>query len=39
MSPHSGGLAVSSSKTLEFTKMGERWDRVKEVVGNGVAPC
>ncbi len=29
-----GGLAVSSHKTLEFAKVGERWQIVKETVGN-----
>jgi tetratricopeptide (TPR) repeat protein len=29
-----GGLAVSSRKTLDFTKVGERWLIVKETVGN-----
>lgn len=29
-----GGLAVSSRKTLDFTKFGDRWQIVKETVGN-----
>ena len=29
-----GGLAVSSRKTLEFAKVGDRWQIVKETVGN-----
>jgi len=29
-----GGLAVSSRKTLDFSKVGERWLIVKETVGN-----
>lgn len=29
-----GGLAVSSHKTLDFVKVGERWLIVKETVGN-----
>lgn len=29
-----GGLAVNSSKTLEFAKVGEQWQIVKETVGN-----
>lgn len=29
-----GGLAVNSSKTLELTKVGDRWLIVKETVGN-----
>ncbi|RFO98861.1 DUF4440 domain-containing protein [Rhodoferax lacus] len=29
-----GGLAVNSSKTLDFTKVGDRWHIVKETVGN-----
>jgi ketosteroid isomerase-like protein len=29
-----GGLAVSSHKTLDFAKVGERWQIVKETVGN-----
>jgi ketosteroid isomerase-like protein len=29
-----GGLAVSSRKTLDFAKVGEHWQIVKETVGN-----
>ena len=29
-----GGLAVASRKTLEFSKVGEHWQIVKETVGN-----
>jgi tetratricopeptide (TPR) repeat protein len=29
-----GGLAVSSHKTLDFSKVGDRWQIVKETVGN-----
>jgi ketosteroid isomerase-like protein len=29
-----GGLAVTSHKTLDFAKVGERWQIVKETVGN-----
>jgi tetratricopeptide (TPR) repeat protein len=29
-----GGLAVSSRKTLDFSKVGEHWSIVKETVGN-----
>ena len=29
-----GGLAVNSSKTLDFARVGERWQIVKETVGN-----
>lgn len=29
-----GGLAVNSSKTLDFAKVGEHWQIVKETVGN-----
>jgi hypothetical protein len=29
-----GGLAVSSHKTLDFAKVGEHWQIVKETVGN-----
>ena len=29
-----GGLAVSSHKTLDFTKVGDHWQIVKETVGN-----
>jgi ketosteroid isomerase-like protein len=29
-----GGLAVSSHKTLDFAKVGDRWQIVKETVGN-----
>jgi ketosteroid isomerase-like protein len=29
-----GGLAVNSSKTLDFARVGEHWQIVKETVGN-----
>jgi ketosteroid isomerase-like protein len=29
-----GGLAVSSRKSLDFDKVGDRWQIVKETVGN-----